>query len=134
MNEVGELEMLENLAGGGGEGLDVGFEVPGGVGFPELPEVHRRGVVEEVLRLAEQELFLGLHGHRGDRGGLRQHRGLGGRQDALQAAQQGEGQDDAAVLGLLEVPAQQVSDGPDFVGGGGEVGWHRGSGRMLREI
>ena len=56
MNEVGELEMLENLAGGGGEGLDVGFEVPGGVGFAELPEVHRRGVVEEVLRLAQQEL------------------------------------------------------------------------------
>ena len=128
MNEVGELEMLENLAGGGGEGLDVGFEVPGGVGFAELPEIHRRCVVEEVLRLAQQEFLLRLHGHRGDRRGLRQHRGLGGHQNALQAAQQGEGQDDAAVLGLLEVAAEQVGDGPDFIGGGGKVGRHGGDG------
>jgi hypothetical protein len=41
--------------------------------------------------------------------------------DFFQSTQQGEGQDDAAVLGLPEVAAQEVGDGPDFVGGGGEV-------------
>jgi len=42
-----------------------------------------------------------------------EHRGLGGLQHALQAPQQGEGQDDAAVLGLLEIAAQQIRHGPD---------------------
>lgn len=110
--------MLEDLAGVGGERLDVGFEVPGGVGFAEFREVHRRGVVEMLLRLAQKQLFLGLGWHRDDGGELFQHRGLGGCKHALQPPQQGERQDDAAVLRLFEIAAQQIGDGPDFVGGG----------------
>ena len=44
---------------------------------------------------------------------LGQHGGLGGLQHAIQPPQDGEGQDDLAVLGLLVVAAQQIGDGPD---------------------
>ena len=51
---------------------------------------------------------------------------FGGLEDAVEAAQQDEGQDDSAVLGLLVVAAQQIGDGPDQTGviggrGGGRV-------------
>ena len=42
--------------------------------------------------------------------------GLGGLEDAVEAAEQDEGQDDPAVLGLLVVAAQQIGDGPDQAG------------------
>jgi hypothetical protein len=39
--------------------------------------------------------------------------GLGGFEDAIQAAQDSERQDDLAVVGLFVVAAEQVGDGPD---------------------
>ena len=42
--------------------------------------------------------------------------GLGGLEDAVETAQQDQWQDDAAVLGLLVVAAQQIGDGPDEAG------------------
>jgi len=39
-----------------------------------------------------------------------------GRQHTLEPAQQGEGQDDAPVLTLLEVAAQQIGERPDIGG------------------
>ena len=44
---------------------------------------------------------------------LSQNDFLGGLQDAIQAAQQGEGQDDFAVIRLLVVATQEVRHGPD---------------------
>ncbi|MNZ98166.1 hypothetical protein D3C78_1174430 [compost metagenome] len=52
---------------------------------------------------------------------LRQNGGLGRPQHALHAPQQGERQDDAAVLRLLEIAAQQVGDGPEEGGGLGVI-------------
>jgi hypothetical protein len=42
-----------------------------------------------------------------------QHRGFGLFEDAVETPQHHEGQDDLAVLGLLEVAAQEFGDGPD---------------------
>ena len=50
--------------------------------------------------------------------GFGQHGGLGGLQHAVQPAQDGEGEDDFAVVGLLVIATQQVSDGPDEGGEG----------------
>ena len=46
-------------------------------------------------------------------GQLRQHPRLGRLQDAIEAAKDGERQDDFAVVGLLVVAPQQVRDGPN---------------------
>ena len=43
---------------------------------------------------------------------------------ALQASQNGEGQDDAPVLRLFEVTAQEIREGPDICGELGGVGRH----------
>ena len=55
----------------------------------------------------------GLDGQALDAG---EHLGLGGLEDAVEAAEQDERQDYAAVLGLLVVAAQQIGDGPDEAG------------------
>ena len=45
---------------------------------------------------------------------------FGGFQHAFQPTQNGERQDDPSVLGLLEITAQQIGQGPDIGGGLGE--------------
>ena len=56
-----------------------------------------------------------------------QHRGLGRRQQAVEAAQHGERQDDLAVLVALVGAAEQIADAPDEAGelgmGFGGHGW-----------
>lgn len=42
----------------------------------------------------------------------------GGPQQAIEAAEHGEGEDDAAILGLLVIAAQEIGDGPDEIGQG----------------
>ena len=115
-----KLEALENVAHGRRERLHVGAQVFADVVLVahELLQVERRGVVEELAGLAQQE-GLGIQAGRLAGFLLGQHGGLGGFQHAIQAAQDGEGQDDLAVFGLLVVAAQEVGDGPDE---GGKVG------------
>ena len=109
-----ELETLENITHGRGEGLHVGAEV-----FPdmilvahELFQIERGGVVKELPGFLEEErlriqpgflafLLFGKHG------------GLGGLQNAIQTAQHSEGQDDFAVFGLLVVAPKQIGHGPN---------------------
>ena len=47
-------------------------------------------------------------------------------ENALEASQDGEGQNDAAVLRLLEVASKQVGERPNVGGGLREVDGHRG--------
>ena len=120
-DELAELEVLEDLAGVLREAVHVGEQVALDVGAAQLGEVHRRGVVEGLACRLEQELLAGvllqvLHGlellH------LLEDLGLVCLQHALQAAQDRERQDHAAILGLLEVASEQVGEGPDV---GGQV-------------
>jgi hypothetical protein len=66
--------------------------------------------------------------------------GLGGLEDAVEAAEQDERQDDSAVLGLLVVAAQQIGDGPDeagvVVGRRGSFKWlpYSAVARSLQEV
>ena len=109
-----EVEAFEDVADGWRKRLDVGEEVFADVVLvaDQLPHIHRRGVAEARSRFPEQKRFrrparllLGS--------ALSQDGFLGGLQDAIQAAQHGEGQDDFAVIRLLVVAAQEVRHGPD---------------------
>ena len=115
-----KLEALENVAHGGRERLHVGAQVFADVVLVahELLQVERRGVVEKLAGLAQQERF-GIHLGLLAFGQFGKHGGLGGFQHAIEPAQHGERQDDLAVFGLLVVAAQQIGDGPDE---GGEIG------------
>ena len=75
-------------------------------------QVERRGVVEELPRLAKEEGLSVQPSLLPDFPFL-QHGGLGWLEDAVEATQDCEREDDLAVLGLLVVAAQQLSDGPD---------------------
>ena len=120
-DEIGEVEILKNLAGVLGEGGDVGVEVGFDAGLAEGAEIHTRGVEEgEAAGGAEEKFFAGLLGevlfgefvHFGEDGGL------GRGEHAFETAEQRERENDAAVLALLEVAAEKIGDGP---GVGGEV-------------
>ena len=110
----GEVEMLEDGAHVRRETLDVAVEVGADVVLVahELAHVQRRDVVEVQSGLA---LDKGLEGNARLLlvGVLLQRGFLGGGKHAVQAAQHREGQDNAAVLALLEVAAQQVGHRPD---------------------
>ncbi len=109
-----EVEALEDVPGRGGEALEVGVQVLPDVVLvaQKLAEVERTRVVEALTGLAQQE-GVGVQAGAGFGLVLGQHRGLRGFEHAVQPAKDREGQDDAAVLGLLVVAAQQVGDGPD---------------------
>jgi hypothetical protein len=75
-------------------------------------QVERRGVEEALARLAQQE---GRWVQAGSRlcGEFSEDGILGVFQNAVQATQDGEGEDGLAVLGLLVVAAQKVGNRPD---------------------
>jgi hypothetical protein len=101
-----EVEPLENITNGGREALNVCVEILGNVVLiaHELAHVERRHVGEALSGLAKDErlrvqpggLLLGVLG---------KDRPLGGLQNAVQTPQDGEGQDDLAVIRLLVVAA-----------------------------
>ena len=74
--------------------------------------------------MADDVFALGLDG-----GVLLQRGSLGRRQDAIEAAQNGEGQNDLAILVPLVGAAKQIADAPDETGdlgmgfSGHEMGW-----------
>ena len=117
----GEVEALEEVADVVGEAGDVGREVGADVGrVPQQGgEGEGRGVEEGEAGGPHQEALQGGGGQGLLGGVLLEDLGLGRLQDAVQPAQDGEGQDDPAVFGLLEIAAQQIGDGPDQGGGGG---------------
>lgn len=132
-DELGEVEIFEDLAGVLGEGGDVGLEVGLDAGLAEGGEVHARGVEEgEPAGGAEEELFLGLLGELlfGELLSLGEHLRFGRSQHAFETAQEGEGEDDTAVLALLEVASEEVGDGPTV---GGEVVGGLGHGLVRKE-
>ncbi|MNN05474.1 hypothetical protein D3C81_1182350 [compost metagenome] len=114
--EVFKVEVFEDLAGILAERLYVAHQIGGGLGVGQGVE-GQRGGVEELLPSGAQHVhftygiraaFLGV--------GLANHGILGRRQHTLQTPQQGERQDDATVLGLFEVTAQQVGNRPEKSG------------------
>ena len=109
-----KLEALEDIAHGWRECLNVAEQVLADVILVahQLLHVERRGVVEALAGLAQQERlrvqpgFL-LVGKLLEDGFLRRF------EHAVEATQNGEGQDNLAVVGLLVVATQEVSDGPE---------------------
>jgi hypothetical protein len=119
-NEFGKLEVVKNLAGVFGKTLDVALQISLDARLAQGAEIHGRGVEEGEVGSAQEQLFLGLlgNGHLFHLGCFGQHRGLAALQHTFQAAQQRKGEDDAAILALPEVAAQQVGQCPKV---GGEV-------------
>ena len=130
---VAELEVLEDVLDAGGEAVEVVLEVglqllAAGAGA-EVVEGELRGVVEGLAgRLAERFLLLddpllvepGLHVEDGL---------LGGFEDRVEAAENGHGEDDVAVLAAdVDVAEDIVRDAPDVVGDPVEVGGGHGGG------
>ncbi len=121
----GEFEAVEDVGDVGREGVQVAEEIGGdvvGVARDGL-QVHGRGVVEGVAGGAAEEV---LGGGIGVRVFLRfgEHGGFSGGEDAIHAAEDGEGQDDAAVFVGFVFASEKVGDGPEEGGEiHGEVTW-----------
>lgn len=75
----------------------------------QLDQVQQRGVVEALTCLAQQE-GVGIQTGLGLRIELLEHCWLGRVKHAVQPAQNREWQDDASVLALFVVTAQEVGD------------------------
>lgn len=113
------MEVLEDLAGVLAEGLHIAHQIGGGLGVGQRAQ-SQLGGIEELLPGSTQQQTL-THQIRPPllRIGFPDHHFLGRLQHALHPPQQGERQDDAAVLRLLEVTAQQVGNRPEK---GGRLG------------
>ena len=132
-----EIEALEDVPRLRGEPVEVGVEVLLHVILiaQHGAQIHRTDVVEPNLRDAQQERC-GVDARRLLLADFGQDLLLGRCQHAVHAAKHGERQDHLAVVGLLEVAAQQVCDGPDEGGKGGLIhglAWRpmRGSTRYM---
>ncbi|MNI50360.1 hypothetical protein D3C73_1050170 [compost metagenome] len=110
-------EMLEHLAGVGGELGDVVFQVGAGAGGAHAVQGKLRDVVEGCAGRRRQDQVhvhaTGLH-----RPILAAYLAAGGFQHTFQTTQHGERKDDAAVLGGLEGSQKQICDIPDEGGQG----------------
>lgn len=110
----GELESLEDVPHVRREALDVGIEVLADVVLVahELAHVEGRDVVEGLASLAEHERLrvepLGRLGRMFRQDGI-----LRRLQHTIEPPQDGEGEDDLAVVGLLVVASKEVCDRPD---------------------
>ncbi|MDT4867693.1 hypothetical protein FQZ97_1026180 [compost metagenome] len=106
------MEVLEDLAGVLAEGLHIAHQVGGGLGVRQGAQGQLGGIEELLTGCAQQQALTHQVRPAFLRIGLTDHRFLGRLQYTLHTPQQGERQNDAAILGLLEVAAQQVSNGP----------------------
>lgn len=113
LHEVFEVEVLEDLAGVLGEGLHVAHQVGSGLGVGQRTEGQLGGIEELLPGRAQQQPLTHQIRPALLRAGLTDHRFLGRFQHTFHAPQQGERQDDAAVLRLLEVTAQQIGNRPE---------------------
>lgn len=129
-NEFRELKVFEDLASVFGEALDVVREVVFDVRTAQFGHIHCGCVVEGLLGGLQQKLLAGF----GFQGfivlqllKLQQNLWLGRFQHAFQPAENRERQDHSAVLGLFEITAKEIREGPDISGCLGEVGCHIGA-------
>ena len=113
VDEFLELEVVEDFLGLGAEALDVVHQVLAGLGLRQRGQAQRGGVVELEAGGVLQHpvaralgLALGLGGDLQDLVPRRL-------QHALEAPQDGKGQDHPAVLGLLERAAEEVCHAPE---------------------
>jgi hypothetical protein len=122
----GGAEAVEDVAHRGGEALDVGREIGADVILVahDAEHVERRGVGEGYAGDAGKE-GLGVEALGFAGGVLGQHLRLRRREYAVEASENREGQDHAAVLGRLIVAAEEIRDGPDQ---GREAGVAHGGG------
>ena len=111
------VELLDDIAGGLGEASDVGEQVVGDIRgvIEQAPEGQRRGVVELLAGDGTEDRVHVLDSP-GQLRRLGENGVLGRLEDAVEAANDGEGQDDFAVLGLLVVSTEQVGHRPDEAG------------------
>jgi hypothetical protein len=109
-----EVKALEDIARGRRERLDVGVQVLPDMVLvaEEFDEVEQGGVVKRLSGLSGEKR-VGIQPRLGLCLKLGQYRRLRRLQYAIETAQNRKRQDDAAVLGLLIVAAQEVGDGPD---------------------
>ena len=109
-----EVEPLEDVTDGRRECLDVGKQVRADVVLIAHQPLHveLRGIVEARPGFAQEER-LGVQALLGPRRELLKHPRLGRLKNAVEAAQDGEWEDDATILGLLVVAPQDVRHGPD---------------------
>ncbi len=115
-DELGEIEVLEDLPGILGEPLHIRLQVVLDARFAEGGKIHLREVVKpQVAGGPQQQFLLGLlrQVQRLNPLVFGQHRRLGRRQHPLQPPQQGEGQDHPPVLALLEITTEEIGQGPD---------------------
>jgi len=113
------VEVLENLSGVLAEGLHIAHQISGGLGVGQRAEGQLGGIEELLPGRAQQQPLADQIGPAFLRTGLTDHRVLGRLQHTFHTPQQGERQDDAAVLRLLEVTAQQIGNRPEK---GGRLG------------
>ncbi len=109
-----EIKPFENIARRRREPLDIGIEVGANIVLiaEQFDEIERRRVVKSLFGFALEER-LGINALSGLGRLLLQNRVFRHLQDAIQAAQDGKGQDDLAIFGSPVIPAQQIGDRPD---------------------
>src|SRR5258708_17751474 len=112
-----EVELVDNLPSTGRETGDVGLQVPGyltGV-IEQTSEVERRGVEELLARDGAQDRLHVLNATLELLCAF-QHGVLRWLKDTVKPTEDGQRQDHLAVLGLLVVSTQKVSDRPNEAG------------------
>ena len=126
-----ELEGLEDVPNRRGEALHVGSKVFADVVLVphQLLQVERRRIEEELLGLLDEE-WLGVQPSLLSKRLLGEHGGLRAFENAVEPPEDGERQDDLAVLGLLVIAAEEIGDRPDE---GGEVRRAHERGATLRD-
>lgn len=94
--------------------------------LPQLGKIHRRDVEKHLVRGPEHHLLVSLfrQPQLADLSMLCQHRRLTRFQHTFKTTQQDKGKDDPAILALLEITAQKISNRSYKSGGLGEVDTH----------
>ena len=125
-DKLGKLEILEDLPRIFGKALDVVLQVVLDPRLPQLGEIHGGDIEKTLLSRPQHHLFIRLFRqiHGADFGMLGKHGGLALFQHTFKTAEQGKGEDDATILALLEITAQQIGNRPDKGGRLGEVDGH----------
>lgn len=113
VDEFLELEIVEYFLGLGAEALDVVHQVLARLGLRQRGQAQRGGVVELEAGGVLQHSAAGALGLALGLVGDFQDLVPGRLQDALQPAQDGEGQDHPPVLGLLEGAPEKVGHAPE---------------------
>ncbi|MNL53508.1 hypothetical protein D3C87_1767600 [compost metagenome] len=110
--------MLEHLKRLAGEASHIGVQVVAYLLLTKVIQGEFSGVVEALTGCTQQQFVAGQLVHRLGALNRSQHLVTGRGQHTFQTAKHGERQDNAAILGLLEITSQQVGYRPDEIGKG----------------